>query len=194
MISMILEKLSDLAVKMIYRVGSTSWSSDNWHDIDVVAVVEEPVGFHIRCIRELNLEVFVYPEKQFQSLIVGNGTASLNWYFGLATVHTENLLYGHPIESYDWFEYQYKTLLHAYDRGIHTYLNTDILAERKIQYCSKTMTLALLIYYTILNRSFTITDEQRAIVQRCHDKQLPLLYAVELRENMKKILQEKNIL
>lgn len=190
------EYVDENSVVYSYIVGCKSWGGNSVKDTDVVVVVKD-VQFHKGIyIEDLKTDVFVYGEDFFREMATANNKG---WYYspyiGLAMAFPENVLYGEmPIENYNWFDYQYKALKQLYVEGGKYYFNSALCNRIAKGNCIKGMVLGLLAYYAIQNQSFEFTDEQKEILQKCHDLQLPASYAEELKTNMEKILKAQGLI
>lgn len=86
-----------------------------------------------------------------------------------------------PIANYNWFDYK--------DNIITSCLQYLGSARRKInlvnrEACCKTAYWLFANYFALVNNSLEFTDEQKEILQKCHDNELPRTYADELYQNL----------
>lgn len=102
------------------------------------------------------------------------------------------LLYGevvqgqNPIADYDWFALKRRAVEVALWCGERNYFTKRLkfYNASKESVCSKRMVWALAIYYTIVNGSTNFTDEQKQVMQMCHDRKLPRAKADWLKEQL----------
>ena len=191
-----LERLhKGIVVTCVVVTGSRCWQGSNCKDTDLVVVAKNvSIDFCITRSIACAADVFLYSETYFKEMATG-GIFNYSPIVGLAKLNPSNILYGElPIENYDWFDYQKPALLQSYEQGLRGYFNFDRLKRITKGYCHKQMTWALLAWYAIKNQSFDFTAEQRETLQKCHDLQLPISYAEELKTNIESKLKEWGLL
>lgn len=185
------KRYKKISIVCVCVTGSKSWKSENCKDLDLVVIAENtPLGARMHFSKAYNADVWLYSIPHFEKMAKGE---SLHYspIVGLAQCNPENVLYGEiPIANYNWFDYQKLALLRTYEQGLRGYFNVETMKQRGKEYCLKSMIWALLAWFAIQNQSFEFTTEQREILQKCHDLQLPVSYAEELKINMESKLKE----
>lgn len=185
------ENIEHTEIIAIYKVGSISWQSSTNKDNDVVLIANSDIAHCPPLIRnDMHIDAFVYPLEKWEQM----ATAKLlhySPYIGLLSEYPENLMYGElPISNYNWFDYQGEALLREYEYASKNYFTDKMINKFTNFNCSKRMCLGLITYYAIQNQSFKFTDEQKNIIQKCHDLELPISYREELKTNIESKLKE----
>jgi hypothetical protein len=177
-------------IVFIYKTGSCAWKSNNTQDEDFVIVVKNGINDH-PITDGKGKDLFIRSLDKLKQMAKGE-TLPYSQFVGLLSVYPENVIYGElPIANYNWFDYQYQALLRDYEYAVKNYF-TDKMVNKFTNFnCSKRMCFGLLTYYAIKNGSFNYTAEQRQILQKCHDLELPISYRDELKLNMENLLKEQ---
>lgn len=169
------------------RIGS-SVLVPNAHDTDILLVTDNSNLLSQRLLWG-SYDIFIYPLHKFeQQLSYENfGTAYQNVCFAL--LKSSDVLYGEfPLPDYS-FKDHYKDALQAcLAYGELNYFNPDVSAVNGN--CPKSMIWALATYFVVLNDSTEFTSEQRDLIQKCHDMDLPREYAWELKTKIENLLQQ----
>lgn len=74
--------------------------------------------------------------------------------------------------------------------GERNFFNPIVRNRNGNKGCAKMMSWALWYYYAFLNGTLELTREQQNTIQLCHDGNLPIEYAKDLREKISRILQK----
>lgn len=155
---------------------------DNCNDIDYLIVTDLPFSKRLHYIHELKADCFIYGVKRFKRVFTDDKSI-FKLIYCLAYNNPKNVLYGElPKLETNIFskEYLTKTVLPIeYAWAEKTYF---------VKYPLKSMVWGLALYYVIINNSFDFTNEQKEILQKAHDLELPLTYCDELKTNMQKLL------
>lgn len=168
-------------VYCIIRAGSALFC-ENCRDTDIIAICDG-LGFtsSFVALRDLRLDIIC--------LNINAIDRELNGRQGLteALATGENLLYGEfPLLDYSWENHKKNALKANYDYMVRRAL----LLSKKKNVCDKSLVWAFATYFTFLNSSLDFTDEQKEILQKCHDFELPVSYAEELKVNIENLLKE----
>ncbi len=177
------------------RTGSQIFCS-NPHDEDIAVVIKSRTYKH-QSFRVGNTDVFCdslddcHKKATFCSEYPSLYDA-LSYQFAK---HGDTLICGKfPLPDWDWFDWKLQAVKEALTFGENKYFHPRIFG-RDGKSCSKRMVWALAIYYAVKNGSIVYTNEQRSVMQKCHDCELPKEYAYLLKEKLEEIkgqLEGKN--
>lgn len=171
------------SVICVYKTGSELFC-DNCDDSDYVVICEQ--SFRTSCyIHELKADCFIYSVEELETALNSNNYR-FSLAYAMALKHSDLIVYGElPTFKTDVTsrEYLLQALKVEYDYGCKVYFKNDIW-QRK-------MVWGLALYYVLINEQFEFTEEQKAILQKCHDNELDLNYRDELKTNMERMLGGK---
>ena len=146
----------------VFKNGSQLFCS-NCKDYDYTIITKDELSLPCFCINELNVDCFVMSVETLKQRLQDN-----QWRYKLsvcmAKVDKSNIIYGElPALDIDILsrDYLFKILQIEYKFGNKTYF------IRKG--ASKTIVWGLALYYFIINKDFSLTSEQKATLQECHD-------------------------
>lgn len=155
---------------------------DNFNDKDYLIITDLSISKRLHYIPELKADCFIYGIERFKKSMA-EGKSIFNFEYCLAYHNSKNVLYGElpPLET-DIFsqDYMRKILAIEYKQAQKTYF---------VKYPLKSMVWGLAIYYAIVNNSFEFTDDQKTILQKAHDLELPIEYRDKLKTNIEKLLE-----
>lgn len=184
MINTIKNLIGDYEILFICQTGSQIFC-ENCNDKDYLVVVKDFVYAHKKFNKD-NVDYFCYSLDEFNKL----ARMELN---DQRDVYAVELLFNHveygenPIANYNWFDYQDKAIEVALKRGKYGCFNPRV---RHIKGgCSQSMVWQLAIYFAIMNQSADFTAEQREFLQKCHDGELDISYAEELKNNIENLIE-----
>lgn len=187
MINTIKNLIGDYEILFICQTGSQIFC-ENCNDKDYLVVVKDFVYAHKKFNKD-NVDYFCYSLDEFNKL----ARMELN---DQRDVYAVELLFNHveygenPIANYNWFDYQDKAIEVALKRGKYGCFNPRV---RHIKGgCSQSMVWQLAIYFAIMNQSAEFTAEQRELLQKCHDGELDISYAEELKNEIEKLIEGAN--
>ena len=167
----------------IFKTGSQLFCS-NCKDYDYVIITKEEVNFPCFYIKELNLDCFVMSVDTLNRRLQDN-----QWRYKLsvcmAKADSSNIIYGElPQLDIDILskEYFLRILAIENEYAQKTYFT---------RYPLKTMVWGLALYYVILNNKLEFTDEQKVLLQKCHDLELSVDFRNELKINFENLLAKE---
>lgn len=185
-ITEIKNRIPNANVVCMYKTGSAILC-DNCRDNDIVAICDN-VSF-ISCffkLQELNTDVICLSKESAYKEATGHKKAR-----GLAVALAtgDNLLYGKlPFEDYSWDKYKLNVLQTEYK----SFKKLSLRMARKSGVCDKSMTWTFATYFACINNTLDFTAEQRELLQKCHDGELPVSYAEELKNNIENLIEGAN--
>lgn len=165
------------------KTGSQLFCS-NPHDEDIMVVIKD-YPFEYKKYNVDGTDLFCQSFEAFYKKATFCSTYpslyALTWQFAK---QGDTLICGEfPLQDWDWYDWKKQALDEALRLGNQKYFHSRIYgADGKS--CSKGMVWALAIYYAIVNGNLNYTAEQRELMQKCHDFQLPKDYAYTLQEQM----------
>ncbi len=164
----------------VYKTGSELFC-DNCDDRDYVVICNQPFRSSLY-IHEIKADCFIYSVEELEQALNSN-----NYRFSLAGAmalkHSDLIVYGElPTFKTDVTSRKYllQALKIEYEYGCKVYFKNDMW-QRK-------MVWGLALYYVLLNGRFSFTEEQKVILQKCHDNELSSTYRDELKTNMEQML------
>ena len=167
-------------VVCIIKTGSQLFCA-NCKDSDYLIITKEFPLVRAYHINELKADCFLRSIDEFKAEITDD-----KWRYKLcaclAYQNPENVVYGElPTLETDIFsrDYLLKVSQMEYEHAKKTYF---------IRYPSKAMVWGLALRYVLENESFIFTDEQKALLQQCHDLELPETH----RDQLKIYLEQLN--
>ena len=174
-------KYENIEVKCVYKTGSSLFC-ENCKDDDYVVVCDN-VKFLRSCtkVKGLNIDIFCIPLK-------GEQEAQLTYHsLAIALAFKNGFLYGeYPFDGYDYDKCKPQVLKQSYD-----FLSNRLLPlYRRKGFCDKRAVWLFAVYFSCINNSLDFTGEQKEILQKCHDNELSVNYAEELKVNIEKLLNE----
>jgi hypothetical protein len=164
----------------VYQTGSELFC-DNCDDKDYVIVCEQSFE-RVYHIHELKADCFIYSVEELEQTLNSNNYR-FSLAYAMALKHSDLIVYGELPKfktNVTSREHLFKALKIEYEYGCKVYFRNDIW-QRK-------MVWGLALYYVLVNGKFEFTKEQKAILQRCHDNELDMIYCDELKANMEKLL------
>ena len=195
---MFLNKIFEIAhayttnILFVILTGSYAFKIKNNHDIDIMVVVDGKNIYTQQSVKNNDgvlVDLFIMSYDSWRQMCP-YAYLSLQY----AKIYPENLLYG-KLPDENAFKTKVgltEALYKQYKQGL---LGPLVSEDKKNGNCLKRMYWGLMIYYTYLNNgSFNFTQEQLDIIQKCHDRELPISYRDELKANMEKILKEKGFI
>lgn len=185
---MILEYFNGHQVHFACKTGSQLFCT-NCKDSDVIVVVD---NFDKKKFRIENTDVFVYSLEDFLKLAhVSVGDERDVYSILVPMAQGDNVLFGvSPLTAdYDWFAYKDKILNAALAYGEKSSFNEKVKRTAAPDYCLKSTTWLFAIYYAIVNHGFDFTSEQKNILQKCHDGELPRTEAYVLKVKILKLME-----
>lgn len=166
----------------IFKTGSQLFCT-NCKDIDYVIITNDNIGKYLYCIPEFKADCFICSVEDLKKSLTDD-----KWRYKLSACmaykYPENVVYGKlPELEADIFskEYLLKILAIECEFAQRSYF---------VKYPLKSMVWGLALYYAIINNSLDFTDEQKEILQKAHDLELPISYRDELKVNFEKLLKE----
>lgn len=176
------KRIPGATILYMCKIGSDLFCK-NCKDTDVM-VIADGVSFSWKSFKLYDLNTSVFCVNRKYGLKIASGE---NFAYGLtiALATGENLLYGKlPFEEYSWDKYKLNVLGMEYNRFCVRFLRF----AQKTGVCDKAMTWTFATYFACINDTLDFNEEQRDILQKCHDSDLPVSYAEELKVNMEQIL------
>lgn len=161
---------------------------ENCRDKDVIVIVDKlPSDF--QKTKENGYDVFVYSYDAFTKQIEFNDTNLSLFNICFEVTKSDGVLYGEfPIKGWSWFDHKKEALQACLDYGQLNYFNPSVSSTNST--CPKRMIWALATYFAILNNSTDFTEEQKGIMQKCHDLELEEPYRWKLKTEMENLLRQ----
>lgn len=165
------------------KTGSQLFCS-NCNDIDYLVVVDN-LDKDIEQHRIEDIDYFCMSVEAFIRMATMQ-SGKFHDLYSLCLLYGEVVIGQNPIANYAWLALKQKAIEIALWGGQRNYFakRLKFYNANKDSVCSKRMIWALAIYYTIVNNSTTFTDEQKQVMQLCHDGQLPRANADWLQEQL----------
>lgn len=183
MINTIKNLIGDYEILFVCQTGSQIFCK-NCHDKDYLVVIKDFKYTHKKFNKD-NVDYFCYSLDEFNKLAYMELNDNRDVY--AIELLFNKVEYGeNPIADYNWFNYQNKAIEVAFKRGKHSCFNSCVRHVKGG--CSKQMIWQLAIYFAVINQSAEFTAEQKSLLQDCHDGELSIHYAEELKNNIEKLL------
>lgn len=175
--------------KIIYAhtTGATLYST-NPRDEDFVVVVDN-WDQNYRLIAIDGVDYFVHSRALFEKKCRVEAGTKLDLYaIGYSVGET---VYGEPpLGQYDFLQYKERAVKAVLKYGQENFFNPHVKTViNGTRYCGKQLAWAYMVFFAIQNNSAKFTSEQKAILQKCHDRILPYENAVQLQENLQQMLE-----
>lgn len=187
MIDTVKSFIGDYEILYVVLTGSELFC-ENCKDKDYLVVVKD-YEYPYKKFNKDNVDYFCYSLEEFEKL----ARMELRNYRDVYAIELllNNSVYGkNPIAKYNWFDYQKKALEVALREGKKSCFCKQV---RHVNGgCSKQMVWQLAIYFAIKNQSANFPAEQRELLQKCHDGELPVSYAEELKNNIENLIEGAN--
>ena len=202
-LSVLQETFREMPVILMQLVGSLAYGASNPKDQDALIVTEGDHNYTNKerrvFIEDSGIDCFVVSCKQYErNLLKGfqevptlsflcawaNHEAARQNYRGL-------VLYGEPpCKDATIFDHKQLVLTRVLEIGDMNFFSPYVVQvnEKNERVCTKLLCWALWYSYIFDNHSLDITPEQHEIIQRCHDGELPIQYAKELRQHIVSML------
>ena len=178
----ILERLSDVDIMAILPIGSNTWGCENAHDADYAVVLKEPkyTSIERRWISSLSADIFIHSDisKDLKALF-------LRAY--VKASQGDGIIYG-ELPRMEWTDVRKRVLKASYASCLAE-INKLLSYPEAYPVPSKCSYYIWLNYYTEINGNFDLTDEQRAQVQRIHDKQGTLQDLLDIKNKYEKLFE-----
>lgn len=169
--------------------GSTLYGVENPKDEDIVVVVDKKSKI-ARCSTS-GKDVFVhdideYKRGLFESPFSFGHELSAHMNNQAARENIRNaVLYGeNPIKNVSLYDNKKLIFERVIKLGDMNFFNPSVRNQRGNHGCPKLMSWALWYYYAFENGSLELTAEQQNSIQLCHDGNLPIERAQELRKKI----------
>lgn len=187
-IDKILEELGADNVIFVCKTGAALFCQ-NCKDEDYVAVVKQ------RGRKRLsfeNVDVFLYTYQEFDDFAHNKVDGYAKAYSVLIPLATgENVLYGtNPLKGYNWFERKEQVVQALLHRGEFADFNPRVTNLVGDELCLKQSVWLFASYFALVNQSVAFTDEQRSVLQKCHDNLLPRSEVYALKKKLEKFLEK----
>lgn len=184
MIDKLKQLLNNAEIVFVCKTGSHLFCT-NCNDDDIVVVVKN-ADFDYKHLRMENTCVFCYSTEEFEKFATLKLDDHRSLYSTVALLATgENVLYGqNPIANYNWWDYQKEALAKVIQLGKQNFLSNMVYNDRNKAMCTQKMIWGLATCYILQNRSTEFTEEQKNVLQLCHDNCLPLVYRNVLQKDL----------
>lgn len=185
--------LGSAEIVFVCKTGSSLFCS-RCNDDDLLVVVKN-ADFDFKHFRLENTCVFCYSQEEFEKF----ATLKLDDYramFSLAALLAteDNVLYGqNPVENYNWWNYRKQALEKVTKFGKQNFLNNKIYNAKNRAACTPKMIWGLATCYVLQNGSAVFTEEQKNILQLCHDNCLPLVYRNVLEKDLQQLQEQLQV-
>lgn len=181
-VAKIKEKLSDLEIIAILQVGSSTWGCENAHDTDYAVILKGSKNPYIekRWISSLHADIFIYGD-----MLENTKAVYLRAY--VKASQGDGIIYG-ELPRMEWADVR-KRILKASYASCLAEINKLLSYPEAYPVPSKCSYYIWLNYYTEINGNFDLTDEQRAQVQRIHDKQGTLQDLFDIKNKYEKLFE-----
>lgn len=185
LIERIKTEIKNDSILYAFRCGSYAWKCSNPHDEDIL-IITDSSDYYLKAFAQDGKDIFIKSKKQWEkekySYYINN---ALNILF------PENVLY--TTKEFDFSQSKEEVLNALHNFYLAQKERTLVKEEQGM--CWKRMYQGIMLYYAAIgDGSFNFTQEQWDIIQKCHDRELPISYRDELKVNMEKILKEKGLI
>lgn len=173
-----------------HETGSRTYAT-NPHDEDYVVVVD---GWdkEYQYLTIDGADYFIHSRELFLRKCRVEAGSMLDIYAIAQTLGEP--VYGEiAMPRYDFMAYIVEAVRAVLVHGEKSYFNPLVVVrngETGERCCSKAMVWAYMVYYAALNGAPTYTAEQKAVMQQCHDYQLPYANAAILQGDLQRTLGE----
>lgn len=174
--------------EIFYFITGSSLFCTNCKDTDVISIRHSKERL---AIREDGRDTFLFTLDEFRNRLYFNEKINLQYRelynVGFAMVKQKGEIYGDipdDIANYNWFDYKDKIIERCIDQCVNIALNPRIVNSHGKDLCLKHTYWLFANYFALANNSLEFTDEQKEILQKCHDNELPRTYADELYQNL----------
>lgn len=172
--------------------GSRLYGATNPHDDDLLVVVDKRAKHFPKLEGK---DAFVYTVDEFKKSLTEPIYSPLdelcNYLNNQAAIEDirRSVLYGEsPCKNISLYDSPKEVFERVIKFGDKNFFNPCVRNKRGMRGCSKLMSWALWYYYAFENGSLELTKEQQNTIQLCHDGNLPIEYAKELREKIVKLI------
>ena len=178
------EKIGGAQIVFACQTGSKVFC-DNNNDADYLVVLSN----WDKDFSSVNIDgedYYLYSTSQFEKMATLQSGKYYDIY-AIALLLGEPIYGTNPISGYNWFDYKKRAVNAVLRYGEVNYFSPFVKARNanKENVCPKSMCWALATYFAITNNSKTFIAEQKAVLQQCHNLQLPRTYAVTLEQQVK---------
>lgn len=177
----ILGRLSDFDVISVVQVGSITWGCENSKDTDYLVLVKGGKHPFLRrkWISGINADLFIVNDL--------NTVRPMYWRaYVKASQNGDGLVYG-ELPRTEWGDVSGSILKNSYVFCLSE-LSKMLSYPETYPVPSKCSYYIWLNYYTEINGSFSLTDEQRTKIQRIHDKQGTLQDLIDIKNKYEMLL------
>ncbi len=175
------------------RVGSNLYGVTNPHDDDLLFVVDKK-DINSQC-NLYQKDAFVFTVDEFRNAHINQAKVPLldlcvymNEQAAIENIRN-SVLYGEsPCNGISLYDNKKEVFERVIRFGDKNFFHPLVRNKRGNKGCGKLMSWALWYYYAFQNGSLELTSEQQNTIQLCHDGNLPIEYAKELREKIVKLI------
>lgn len=176
--------------------GSALYGATNPKDNDVLFVVDKKNATRLHAI--YGTDPFIYTINEYQNGFVDDSIFKqfpFLYLCGYADNQAANegiknpVLYGeNPAKKISLYDNKNRVFRRVIKFGDKNFFHPRVRNKNGNHGCSKLMSWALWYYFAFQNGSLELTKEQQNTIQLCHDGNLPIEHAKELRENIIKMI------
>lgn len=171
----------DEEILCICLTGSATFCT-NCKDTDIWIITRE--GNEYSKIRGYEgYDIFVWSLQNLKNSMDFSNKENKSLY--LISLLKNEILYGeNPCPDFNFFEHKneiVEMLLYACEKTYNNPLLSNAIDEAM---CLKQSIWVFANYFAFINNCFDFTDEQKEILQKCHDNELPRSYIEELYQNL----------
>lgn len=181
---MIIEELKNkLGDEMLcaYQTGSALFCT-NCKDKDIVVVTNDG-NAHSRIFGYSGYDVFTYSKAQLEKIV--NFEIRDKYTLYLIALAKSNMLYGtNPFPYLNLFSHKAELVDLMIQQCEEKYTNKKYRNMINRDACLQQTVWLFANYFALVNNSLEFTTEQKEILQKCHDNELPRTYADELYQNL----------
>lgn len=187
MIDKLKQLFTNAEILFVCKTGSNLFCA-NCNDEDLLVVVKN-ADFDYKHFCLENTCVFCYSQEEFEKFATLQLDDYRSLYSTAALLATgKNVLYGqNPIADYNWWNYQREALEKVVKFGNQNFLNNKVSNGRNREMCTPKMIWGLATCYILKNRSAEFTEEQKNVLQLCHDNCLPVVYRNVLKKDLEQL-------
>lgn len=177
----ILNELTDLDIMAIFPVGSCQWGCNNAKDTDYGVLLKEPMftSTQKRWISGISADVYIHGD-------ILNDVRPLHLVAYVKASQRDDI-YG-KLPPLKWEDVRKRVLKDSYSFCLSE-LNGLISYPKAYPTVSKYGYYLWLNYFAEINGNFDLTEEQRAQLQRIHDKQGTLQDLFDIKNKYEKLFE-----